>query len=132
MKNFLFVLIYCILIFKTYGQSSKYNYGRVVIEITKAKKTANNNIVVEIKSFSGLDSALILKLKKIICDSNRIVRGVKKGKYEVTAKFIVSKDGTLSDIICENDPGFGICEDVVKFLKKSPKWTPAVKVEPFH
>ena len=29
------------------------------------------------------------------------------------------------DIDCENDPGFGMCAEVVRELKKSHKWGPA-------
>ena len=59
----------------------------------------------------------------------RVSKRVKKGKYIVSVKFILSKDGNLSDIACENDPGFGMCEEVIRVLKKITKWTPAEPVK---
>jgi len=49
------------------------------------------------------------------------------GRYTVIVKFIVSKDGSLSDIACENDPGFGMCGEVIRPIKKSKNWQPAVQ-----
>lgn len=40
--------------------------------------------------------------------------------------FIVEKDGSLSDIKIMRDPGFGIKEEVLRILAKSPKWKPAL------
>jgi hypothetical protein len=45
--------------------------------------------------------------------------------------FIIDKERSLTDIRCENDPGFGMCEEVVRVvarkIKKSPKWLPSSK-----
>lgn len=49
------------------------------------------------------------------------------GKYTVIIKFIVNKDGTLDDIKAEHNPGYGMAEEGVRVLKKSPKWAPAVQ-----
>ncbi len=43
-----------------------------------------------------------------------------EGYYRVIASFIVNKDGKLSDITTENDPGYGTKEEVIRVLKKSP------------
>lgn len=48
-----------------------------------------------------------------------------KGSYLVVVKFLVSKDGSVSDITCENDPGFGTCQEAIAAIKKSNKWIPA-------
>jgi periplasmic protein TonB len=53
--------------------------------------------------------------------------GAPVGKHTVTMKFIVSKDGSLSDITCENDPGFGICDEAKRVLKKTKAWKPAIQ-----
>lgn len=49
------------------------------------------------------------------------------GKYTVIVKFIVSKDGRLSEVMCENNPGYGMCEEAVRVIKHSPMWTPAIQ-----
>jgi protein TonB len=90
---------------------------------------------VEIKSaFPGGDSAWVKSMEKNINASAEFSKRIKKGKYFVSVKFILSKDGSLSDIACEDDPGFGMCEAVIRILKKNKKWTPAepVKVKAYH
>lgn len=42
------------------------------------------------------------------------------------ASFVIEKDGTLSDIKVLRDPGFGIGTEIIKIIKTSPKWKPAV------
>jgi periplasmic protein TonB len=53
--------------------------------------------------------------------------GAPAGKYTVIVKFVVSKDGSLSDISCENDPGYGICEEAKRVIKKTKNWVPAIQ-----
>lgn len=53
--------------------------------------------------------------------------GAEPGVYTVTIKFVVSKDGSLSDIICENDPGYGMCQEALRVIKKTKNWTPALQ-----
>lgn len=44
----------------------------------------------------------------------------------VLTSFIVEKDGTLTDIKITRDPGFRIGKEILKILKKSPKWKPGL------
>lgn len=63
--------------------------------------------------------------------------GAKAGKYLVIVKFIIHTDGSVSDIKCENDPGYGTCDEVKRLINlSSKKWEPAIqngkKVTAFH
>jgi len=51
--------------------------------------------------------------------------GANAGVYQVIVRFIVSKDGSLSDISCESDPGYGMCSEAVRVIKKTKSWRPA-------
>jgi len=53
--------------------------------------------------------------------------GAPEGNYTVIVKFVVSRDGSLSDISCENDPGYGICQEAIRVIKKTKNWTPAIQ-----
>lgn len=53
--------------------------------------------------------------------------GAKAGIYKVILKFIVNADGSLSDITCESDPGYGICAEAIRFIKTTPRWQPALQ-----
>ena len=48
------------------------------------------------------------------------------GTYTVYVKFVVRKDGSLTDIYCENYPGYGVCEEGMRVIKKSRKWNPGL------
>lgn len=49
------------------------------------------------------------------------------GMYRVTVAFHIDKDGNISDVRAENDPGYGTAAEAVRVMKKSPRWIPAVQ-----
>ncbi|HVE60675.1 MAG TPA: energy transducer TonB [Chitinophagaceae bacterium] len=49
------------------------------------------------------------------------------GVYEVMVQFIVDKSGKISDIKALTSHGFGMEEEVIRVLRKSPRWLPAVQ-----
>lgn len=53
--------------------------------------------------------------------------GAPAGKYTVAVSFKVDEHGNLSDIVAENDPGFGTAEEAVRVIKKGPTWKPAIQ-----
>jgi len=56
-----------------------------------------------------------------------VENGAPPGKYTVIVSFIVSKDGSISDVVAENDPGYGTKAGAVRVITKGPKWKPAVQ-----
>jgi hypothetical protein len=126
MKSFQLILLCFICIAKSYGQTVTKSYYRIVVEVTKEKKSKKNYPKVDIKSvFPVEDSTWMKSIEKNITQSIQVGKRVKKGKYIFSVVFILAKGGNISDIRCENDPGFGMCEEVVRVIKKSPKWAPA-------
>jgi TonB-dependent SusC/RagA subfamily outer membrane receptor len=53
-------------------------------------------------------------------------RGAPNGKYTVTVSFIVDKDGSLSEIKADNDPGYGLSNEAERIITKGPRWMPAL------
>ena len=47
--------------------------------------------------------------------------------YNVRIKFIVQKDGSITDITAETSYGYGMEEEVIRVISKGPKWIPAVQ-----
>jgi hypothetical protein len=130
-RNFQLVVLCFVCVAKSYGQPvAKNYYGRINVEFTKQKRPKKICTKVEIKSaFPVGDSAWVKSIEENINQSIGVGKRVKKGKYIVSVKFVLSKDGSLSDIACENDPGFGMCEEVIRALKKTKKWTPASQLK---
>lgn len=55
-----------------------------------------------------------------------IDNGAPNGKYLVIVQFIVNKEGGISDIKPLTKEGYGMEQEVVRIMKKSPSWTPAI------
>lgn len=48
------------------------------------------------------------------------------GKYAVWIQFIVDTDGKVSDIKALTEWGYGMEAEVMRLLRRSPKWVPAI------
>jgi periplasmic protein TonB len=53
--------------------------------------------------------------------------GAPAGKYTVQLKFTVNKNGSLSNFVLQNNPGYGTGEEVIRLMKTSPKWKPGTQ-----
>jgi hypothetical protein len=123
MKRFLLILPALLFITISYGQTNK-SINSIVVEITKAKKAFDNKI--EIISFTGIDSARAYSLNKTIKQNVRVNEQTPIGIHIVEVRFVVGKDKSLMDFVCEKDPGFGLSGDVLKVLKKTATWVPSL------
>lgn len=54
-------------------------------------------------------------------------RGAPAGKYVVWVQFAVDAKGNLSDLEALTHLGYGMEEEVLRILRKSPPWVPAVQ-----
>lgn len=53
---------------------------------------------------------------------NAARRGIKAGYHTVNIRFLVEKDGSISDVKALNDPGYGLAQGAVKVVRTGPKW----------
>src|SRR5688572_22143915 len=53
--------------------------------------------------------------------------GIPSGKHIVNVRFIVEKDGSITNVKAVNDPGYGLGKGAELILATSPKWTAAKK-----
>lgn len=75
--------------------------------------------------FPGGDAAwraFLVKNLNVEVPSNNRAPG---GMYTVIVKFVVTKDGTLTDVFAETFVGYGAEVEAIRVIKKSPKWLPA-------
>ncbi len=49
------------------------------------------------------------------------------GSYTVIIQFVVNKNGEISDLKALTNHGYGMEKEVIRVLKKSPYWTPAMQ-----
>jgi protein TonB len=48
------------------------------------------------------------------------------GTYKVIVRFLVEKDGSVTDVHVLNDPGYGLKEASIKMVETGPKWKPGI------
>jgi len=77
--------------------------------------------------FPGGQSGWVRYLERTLNRDLPVENGAPTGKYSVVVSFIVSKDGSISDVKAENDPGYGTKEEAVRVIQRGPKWKPAVQ-----
>ena len=91
--------------------------------VAPADKTFNK---VEIEaSFPGGIEAWTQYLQKNLKANVPVKKKAPAGTYTVIVRFIVAKDGTISNVEAETNHGHGMEEEVMRIITKGPKWTPA-------
>jgi periplasmic protein TonB len=53
--------------------------------------------------------------------------GAPAGIYTVVIQFVVDKTGKIADIKALTNHGYGMEAEVIRLLRKSPRWSPAVQ-----
>jgi len=53
--------------------------------------------------------------------------GAAPGNYTVVVSFLVDKEGNISEVKAENNPGYGTADEAVRVIQRGPKWKPAVQ-----
>lgn len=100
--------------------------GTQVVEAPKAVEEDKVFTKVEIEAeYPGGQGAWANYLRKNLNAQVATDNNAAPGTYTVIVKFIVSKDGTISDVSPETSVGYGMEQEAVKVIKKGPKWTPA-------
>lgn len=62
--------------------------------------------------------------------------GMSPGTYTVNVRFLVERDGSITDVRALNDPGYGLGAGASDVVKRGPKWNPGEqngrKVRSYH
>jgi protein TonB len=53
---------------------------------------------------------------------NAVVKGIKAGTYTVNVRFLVEKNGSISNVGALNDPGYGLAMGAVRVVRTGPIW----------
>lgn len=98
--------------------------------IERPKANLEDKILIKVEKeaeFPGGASAWVRYLQKNL-DPNVVTdNSAPAGKYQVIIKFIVSKEGIISDVKAETKFGYGLEEEAIKIIKNSPNWKPALQ-----
>jgi periplasmic protein TonB len=87
----------------------------------------NNFTKVDVEaSFPGGESAWRKYLEQNLNANTPVDNGAPVGKFTIEIQFVVATDGTISDISELSKLGFGMEKEVVRIIKKSGLWAPAL------
>ena len=103
--------------------------GTQVVEVPKVDDDEGkifNKVEVE-AAFPGGEGAWRRYLQNNLDANAPVDNGAPEGTYQVIIRFIVSKDGSISDVQSETKFGYGMEAEALKIIKKGPKWTPALQ-----
>jgi protein TonB len=96
------------------------NEPKVAIDIDKPFT------VVQIEArFEGGLEAWARFLRKNLNSEIPADQGAPPADYKVVVSFIVDRNGNISDVRAENDPGYGTAAEAIRVIKRSPNWAPA-------
>jgi len=104
---------------------SNIDEGKQVVE--EKKEEDENKIFekVEIEAtFPGGTAAWRKYLEKNLRAEIATENGAPAGTYTVNVRFVVDKEGNISDVRALTSHGFGIEDEAVRAIKKGPRWSP--------
>ena len=102
--------------------------GKGVVEVKKEEDENKIFEKVEIEaSFKGGEGAWRKYLERNLNGNTPVDNGAPEGTYTVYVQFVVSKDGSISDVKPLTNHGYGMEAEAVRVIKKGPAWTPAVQ-----
>jgi periplasmic protein TonB len=102
--------------------------GSVAVEAPVAKPVEEDKVFTKVEieaEYPGGQGAWANYLRKNLNANAPIDAGAPPNTYTVIIKFIVAKDGSISEVTPETSLGYGMEEEAIKIIKKGPKWTPA-------
>jgi protein TonB len=98
--------------------------------VEKPKADDENMIFLKVEKeaeFPGGYQGWSRYLKQNLNPNTPVDNGAPNGTYQVIVKFVVSKEGSISDVTSETKFGYGMEDEAIKIIKRGPKWTPALQ-----
>ncbi len=104
--------------------------GTQIVEVPQKKAADEDEIFTRVENeaeFPGGDGAWRRYLEKRLNGDTPVENGASEGTYTVTVKFVVSKEGNISDVVALTNHGFGMEAEAIKVIKDGPNWKPALQ-----
>jgi periplasmic protein TonB len=79
--------------------------------------------------FPGGDKEWRKYLERTLNAATPVDRGAPAGTYTVVVQFVVDKEGNISDVKALTNHGYGMEAEVIRVIRKGPKWEPAMQNE---
>lgn len=102
------------------GIYKRYDSGNVKLDSVYSREESE-------ATFPGGRNGWISYLQKNLNANAPVTNGAPEGTYQVIVKFIVAKDGSISNVIPETKWGYGMEAEVIRIMGLCPKWKPAIQ-----
>ncbi len=102
----------------------------VAAQKTPSADSSDNKIFTKVDTeagFPGGDMGWRKYLEKNLNVNTPAENGAPSGKYAVAVKFIVDKNGNLSEVKALTNLGYGLEKEVIRIIQKSGTWQPAMQ-----
>ncbi|MEO7443918.1 MAG: hypothetical protein ABIT96_09440 [Ferruginibacter sp.] len=103
-----------------------FSYNSMAQDTTGSVSKSFNKVEIEAE-FPGGQQGWVKFLMKNLNPDVPVNNDAPSGKYTVTARFIVDKSGQVRGAECETSFGFGMENEILRMLKISPSWIPAMQ-----
>ncbi len=108
--------------------------GKRIVEQKPDSESDEPRAIVDIPArFTGKWEFFLLKNLK---PETPVDNDAVAGRYTVVIQFVVDKEGNVSDIKALTNHGYGMEEEAMRVIKRSPAWEPAIydgyKVKAYH
>ncbi len=100
------------------GTLTTYEAGKATVENLYTRQESEAD-------FPGGTTGWIEYLQNNLNASVPVDNNAPRGMYQVFVKFIILKDGSVSDVTAETSLGYGMEKEVIRIIKNGPKWIPA-------
>lgn len=97
--------------------------GKGIIEKRPEPETIYTTVQVEARYSGNWEKFLHRNLDPNVPVDN----GAPTGRYTVTIKFVVDKEGNVSDLVALSNVGYGMEQEALRVLKRADKWEPAIQ-----
>jgi len=109
-----------------YGEAGKNGVVEITSKLATLKLTDKVFTEPEIPaSFPGGKTGWQKYLERNLNRDLPVKNGAPAGKYTVNMNFIVDQNGNISNLVAENDPGYGTKDEALRVIQKGPDWVPA-------
>ncbi len=77
--------------------------------------------------FPGGADAWLKFLQRNLRNEVPVDNGAPAGNYTVVVSFLVDKNGNISEVKAETNPGYGTADEAIRVIQRGPKWKPAIQ-----
>jgi len=111
-----------------YGEAGKNGVVEITSKLATLKLTDKVFTEPEMPaSFPGGKTGWQKYLERNLNRDLPVKNGAPAGKYTVNMNFIVDQNGNISNLVAENDPGYGTKDEALRVIQKGPDWVPAIQ-----